>query len=130
MKTRLLSAVLLAALVPAATSAAGPSTLGTVAVDGTVGTGCYGGDVNGGNSVFALGVMIDTATGLLLNNLSAPPKTVTGAFCNAASTITVTATPMVPSGFTGAPPAGFSAAVDYTTTASGWTSAPAVYATN
>lgn len=130
MKTLFRSAALITALIPAMASAAGGSTIGTVAVDGTVSTHCTGGTVAGGDSVFALGVMINTTTGLLLDNLSAPPKTVIGAFCNSASTISVAATPMTPSAFNGAPPMGFTDAVDYTTTASGWTTNPAVFTTD
>lgn len=127
MKTLFRSAVLIAALLPAATFAAEAS---TVAVNGEVADHCSGGTVAGGDSVFALGVMVDTATGLLLDNLSAPPKTIIGAFCTSASTITVAATPMTPGESTGAPPVGFSDAVDYTTTASGWTANPAVFTTD
>jgi len=120
------SLALLTAFLPAMASA-GAS---TVAVNGEVSTQCSGGSVQGGDSVFALGIMVDTATDLLLDNLSAPPKTIVGAFCNSASTITVAATPMTPSEFAGAPPNGFSDAVDYTTTASGWTTHPAEFTTD
>lgn len=130
MKTLFRTAALITALAPAMAFAAGGGVVGTMAVDGVVSTHCSGGTVSSGDSVFALGVMVDTATDLLLDNLSAPPKTMVGAFCSTASTITVAATPMTPSQFTGAPPAGFSDAVDYTTTASGWTTNPAVFTTD
>ena len=126
MNTVFRSLALITALLPAMAFAG----VSTVAVNGEVSTQCSGGIVQGGDSVFALGVMVDTATDLLLDNLSAPPKTIIGAFCNSASTITVAATPMTPAEFTGAPPSGFSDAVDYTTTASGWTTHPAVFTTD
>ena len=130
MKKLFRTAALITALSPAMAFAAGGSTVGAVAVNGVVSTHCAGGAVEGGDSVFALGLMVDTATDLLLNNLSAPPKTIVGAFCSTASTISVAATPMTPSEFNGAPPVGFSNAVDYTTTASGWTTNPAVFTTD
>jgi hypothetical protein len=104
--------------------------VGTVQVTGHVAAFCIGGTVQGGDSVFALGVMIDTATGDLLPNLSAPPKTVVGSFCNGASTISITATRMTAQSFTATPPTGFTDAVDYTATASGWTPTAASFTTD
>jgi len=102
---------------------------GQVMVDGSVATSCSGGTVTGADTVFDLGVLIDTSTGFLLPDLSAPPKTLVGSYCNTRSSITVSATPMVAQNANGAAPAGFTPALDYTVTASGWTINPAAYAT-
>ena len=131
MKRILLISTLLAGLASASVAAAETNTASQpFTVTGNVPTLCSGGTVTGGNTVFALGTIVDTATGLLLNDLSAPSKVIAGAFCNSASTINVTATPMVASSFTGTPPAGFADAVDFTATASGWTTTPASFTTD
>lgn len=98
-------------------------------VTGNVPALCSGGTLVGGNSTFNLGVLIDTATGLLRTDLSAPAKTLTGAFCSSQSTITISAAPLTAQTFTATPPAGFSRTVNYTATASGWTPAAASFAT-
>jgi hypothetical protein len=118
----------IAAVLAPALALAQPVT-GTVTVDANVTTRCDSGSVDGGVSTFALGVLIDTRTGLLLTNLAAPPKTLVGSFCNARSTISVSATRMLAQSFTGTPPSGFTDAIDYTATASGWTTVPASYST-
>lgn len=97
------------------------------AVTGNVPALCSGGLLTGSGSTFDVGVMIDTATGFLRTDLAAPDKLLAGSFCSARSTITVDATPMFAQTFTGTPPAGFSRAVNYTATASGWTATPAVF---
>lgn len=99
------------------------------AVVGNVPALCSGGTIAGGGSTFDLGVLIDTTTGLLRTDLAAPPKILTGSFCSSRSTITVAATPMAAQNFTAAPPAGFSRTVNYTATASGWTTTAATFAT-
>lgn len=100
----------------------------TVGIVGTAPPMCFGGTLNGSGS-FDLGVLIDTTTGQLRNDLNAPPKVLVGSLCTSRSTITVTATPLTAQNFTVAPPTGFSKAVDYTATASGWTTTPASYNT-
>jgi hypothetical protein len=114
----------------AAQAATDTASVGPFPVTGTVPALCSGGTVTGGDSVFALGVLIDTATGFMLPNLSAPPKTVVGSFCNSRSTITISATPMTAQSFTGTPPDGFTDALDYIATASDWTTTAASYSTN
>lgn len=94
-------------------------------VTGNVPVICAGGALSGGDSTFALGVLVNTTTGLLRTDLSAPDKVLTGAFCSALSTISVAATRMTAQNVTTAAPAGFSNSVDFTATASGWTTTPA-----
>lgn len=109
----------------------GPATTDseTFAVIGTVPILCSAGIVTGGDGVFDLGVLIDTTTGLLRDDLSAPDQQLAGAFCSGRSTITVDATPLVAQNYTATPPAGFSRGVDYVATASGWTETPATFDT-
>jgi len=103
---------------------------GTVGITGQVTNfSCTLGPIPAGDNVFDLGVLIDTSTGRLRSDLSVPPKTISGSFCNARSVITVSATRMRAQSFSGSLPSGFSNAVDYQATASGWTDTPAVYAT-
>lgn len=99
------------------------------AVTGNVPALCVGGTVAASGSNFDLGVLVDTSTGLLRAGLTAPAKTLTGSFCSARSTITIAATPMTAQAFTSTPPASFSRGVNYTATASGWTTTPASFAT-
>ena len=113
-----------AALAQSETDAAGP-----IPVTGNVPALCSGGSLAGGEGAFELGVLIDTSTGFLLPALSAPPKTLTGAFCSSRSAITIEATPLTAQNAPDAPPAGFSKTVHYTASASGWTPAPAVFVT-
>jgi hypothetical protein len=98
-------------------------------VTGNVPALCSGGTLAGDAGTFDLGVLINTSTGLLRTDLSAPPQTLTGAFCSAQSTITVAATPLVAQSFTASPPASFSRSVDYTAAAAGWTPGAAVFNT-
>ncbi|WP_236643601.1 hypothetical protein [Flavisphingopyxis soli] len=99
------------------------------AVIGNVPALCAGGTIDGANATFDLGVLVDTSTGFLRTDLSAPAKTISGSFCSIRSTIRVDATPIAAQTFTAAPPAGFARTVDFTATASGWTTTPARYAT-
>lgn len=122
---RLIATVALALAAASPALAQSTATTGPLPVTGNVPALCSAGTVTGGNSVFGLGVMIDTSTGFMLNNLSAPNKIVAGSFCNFRSTISVSATPMTAQSFVGAPPAGFANAVNFTATASGWTTTPA-----
>jgi hypothetical protein len=97
------------------------ATTGPIPVIGSVPTFCSGGTVTGTDGVFNVGVLIDQTTGFLRSDLAAPPKTVAGAFCNAPSSISIAATRMIPSSFSGATPAGFTTGVDYVASATGWT---------
>lgn len=98
-------------------------------VIGTVPPICSAGTLVGGNSTFDLGVLINTTNGFLRTDLTAPDKVLSAAFCNAASTISITATPLAATNFTATPPSGFSRAVNYTATASGWTATAASFTT-
>lgn len=99
------------------------------AVIGNVPALCSGGTLVGDDATFDLGVLIDTSTGLLRTDLSAPDKILTGSFCSARSTINVDAEAMTAQNFTATPPAGFSRTVNYVATASGWTVTPASFDT-
>lgn len=98
-------------------------------VIGTVPALCSVGFPDNSGGVFDMGVLVDTTTGLLRTDLSAPDKTLAGAFCSARSTIVIAATPMLALNFAGTPPAGFSSAVNYVATARGWTVTPASFNT-
>ncbi len=98
-------------------------------VTGTVPALCVGGAVTPAGGIFDLGVLVDTATGFLRTDLSAPAQLIQGSFCSSRSTIAVVATPIVAQGFTGTAPTGFSRSVDFVASAAGWTSSPAVFAT-
>jgi hypothetical protein len=102
---------------------------GPIPVTGNAPTFCTVGGLQGTDNVFDLGILIDTTTGLLSQSLFAPPKTMAGAFCNTGSAISITATPIEAQTLTGAPPNGYSDEVDFTATASGWTTSAAVFAT-
>jgi hypothetical protein len=90
---------------------------------------CAGGTLSSFNGTYDVGTMIDTSTGFLLPNLSAPSKILTGSYCTARSSITINATPMTAQNATATPPAGFSRTVNFTATASGWTASPATFTT-
>ena len=113
----------------AAAAAQDTDQAGPIPVTGNAPTFCTVGGLQGTDNVFDLGILIDTTTGLLSQSLSAPPKTMAGAFCNTGSTISIAATSIEAQTLTGAPPSGYSDEVDFTATASGWTTSPAVFAT-
>jgi len=119
------AALLGATAASAQTEGATDTSTRTFQVTGNVPVICAGGTLSGGDSTFAMGVLVNTTTGLLRTDLSAPDKTLGGAFCSARSTISIAATRMTAQNATGAAPAGFSNAVDFTATASGWTTTPA-----
>jgi hypothetical protein len=98
-------------------------------VIGTVPALCSVGIPDNSGGIFDMGVLVDTTTGLLRTDLTAPDKILGGAFCSSRSTIVIEATPMLALNFTGTPPAGFSSAVDYVATASGWTETAAAFNT-
>lgn len=97
-------------------------------VTGNVPTLCALGAVGGAGS-FPLGVLINTTTGKMRTDLSAPNQTITGSWCNTPSTIAITATPLVAVNSTATPPTGFTRTLNYTATASGWSdvATPAVF---
>jgi hypothetical protein len=129
MKTIALVALAAAgALIAADAVAASAPATAHVVIAGKVTPLCSVGSPADGSTVFNLGTLIDTATGLLLPNLAAA-KTLSVAFCNSLSNVTVAATPMRAQNFTAPPPEGFTAAVDYTASASGWSATPAVFVT-
>ena len=129
MRKLLLLAPLVVAAVPGAALAQTSNTsTKNVGVIGTAPAMCFGGTLTG-NGSYDLGVLIDTATGQLRTDLSAPPKVLVGSFCTGRSTITVAATPLAAQNSTVAPPSGFSRQVNYTATATGWTVTPASYTT-
>lgn len=98
-------------------------------VIGTVPALCSVGIPDNTGGVFDMGVLVDTTTGLLRTDLSAPDKILAGAFCSSRSTIVIAATPMLAQNFTGTPPAGFAGSIDYVASASGWTVTPASFNT-
>ena len=111
-------------------SAQDTASAGPIAVTANAPTFCSVGELQATDEMFDLGVLIDLSTGFLSPSLSAPPKTLTGAFCNAGSTIDISATPITAQTVGGSPPSGYSDAVDFTATASGWTTTPAVFSTS
>jgi hypothetical protein len=130
MRKLLLLAPMVAMALPGAALAQTTSNTSTknVGVIGTAPAMCFAGTVTG-NGNYDLGVLIDTSTGQLRTDLSAPPKVLVGSFCTGRSTITVAATPLAAQNSTVAPPSGFSRQVNYTATATGWTTTPASYTT-
>ena len=112
----------------AAVPPAGDTDSKTVAIVGTAPPMCFGGTLNGSGS-YDLGVLIDLTTGQLRNDLAADPKVLLGSLCTSRSTITINATPLVAQNATATPPTGFSRSVDYTATATGWTTTPASFNT-
>ena len=123
-------ALALPGLASAQTSSTSTKTIGVVgnAVVGNAPAMCFGGSPSGTGS-YDLGVLIDTATGRMRSDLSAPPQVLVGTFCTGRSTISVEATPLAAQNSTVIPPSGFSRSVDYVATASGWTTLPASYDT-
>jgi hypothetical protein len=99
-----------------------------LSVIGNVPNLCTGGTLTGGGT-FDLGVLIDTSTGLLRTDVTAPVQILEGSFCSTRSTINVEATPLLAQNFTVTPPTGFSRRVDYTASAAGWTDIPATFST-
>jgi hypothetical protein len=104
------------------------STSPNMPVTGNVPTLCAVGAV-GGQGSFPLGVLIDTATGKMRTGLSAPNQTITGSWCNAPSSISISATQLAAVNSTGTPPTGFSRTLNYTATASGFSALPATFTT-
>jgi hypothetical protein len=105
------------------------ATAGPFPVTGNVPALCSGGTLGTGATAFDLGVLIDTTTGFLRTDLAAPAKILAGAFCTSRSRIAIAATPLQSVTNTAVPGSGFSRAVNYTATATGWTATPATFAT-
>ena len=124
----LLAPVLIAAVPGTALAQTSNTSIKNVGVVGTAPAMCFGGTLTGTGN-YDLGVLIDTATGQLRTDLTAPVKVLVGSFCTGRSTITVAATPLAAQNSTVAPPAGFSRSVNYTAVATGWTATPASYNT-
>jgi|SRR3954469_19286176 hypothetical protein len=132
MNMRLFSSSLAALLIAGSGSAAlGQTTAqrGPVPISGNVPALCTSGTNSSGSGNFDLGVLTNTGTGLLRNDLVAPPKILTGAFCSARSNITVSATPLLSVNNTASPGNGFSRTVNFTATATGWTTTAATFTT-
>ena len=109
MRDLIFSAAALAslALAPAALAQDASDTDSTsMSVVGSVPLLCTTGAVSGGGT-FDFGVLIDTTTGLLRTDLSAPDQVLSGGFCNARSTISVAATAMIAQNYLATPPSGF-----------------------
>lgn len=128
MRASLLIAALVTGSMPAAALAQSSTATKNVGIVGNVAVICSGGTLTGGNT-FDVGVLIDTTTGYLRNDLSAPDQVLTGSFCSARTNINILATPLVAQNATATPPSGFSRQVNYVATASGWTTTPASFDT-
>lgn len=118
-----------AVVVSAPVQAQSASDSADFAVVGNVPAICVGGSVTEAGGIFDLGILVDTTTGLLRSDLSAPSQVLSGSFCSSRSSIAVTATPVVAQTFTATAPTGFSRSVDFTATAAGWTTIPASFST-
>src|SRR5690349_13786994 len=123
--------VLLVLAAAAQAQTVGPSdSAGPIQITGNVPNNvCTLGALSDGDNLFDVGVLIDTGTGLLRPDLTAPPKVLTGTQCSSRSQLTIAATAMTAQAFVTTPPTGFSRGVDYTATASGWTPIEASYST-
>ena len=121
---RILATTLLIALsVPAAAFADEGGGSATLTLQGEVNAVCALTPVSEGANVFTIGggSLINTQTGQLATGLATDgAKTITGSWCNAPSTITLSATPLT-TPFSGAVPANFTRAVNYTAAMTGWT---------
>lgn len=95
----------------------------TITVKGMVGSACHLGDLS--SAQIDVGQLSNNTDGTLASISGTPGTTITGSWCNTGSKITVVATPLVAQGFAGTPPSGFTKAVNYTASASGWGSAAA-----
>jgi hypothetical protein len=121
-------ALLIAGQVSAQQVPALTSTSPNMPVTGNVPTLCAVGAVSGQGN-FPLGTLIDTATGKMRAGLTAPDQTITGSWCNAPSSVSISATQLAAVNFTATPPAGFSRSLNYTATASGFSALPASFTT-
>ena len=97
-----------AVVVSAPVQAQSASDSADFAVGGTVPAICVGGSVSEAGGIFDLGILVDTTTGFLRSDLSAPSQVLAGSFCSSRSSIAVAATPVVAQTFTATAPTGFS----------------------
>jgi hypothetical protein len=95
----------------------------TVTVKGTVGSACHLGDLSNGQ--IDVGQLSNSSDGTLASIGGTPGTTITGSWCNTGSKISIVAAPLVAQSFAGTPPSGFTKAVNYTASATGWGSATA-----
>lgn len=98
-----------------------------VGIDGSVPMSCRLGDPGSGPGMIELGALAD-GEGRLRGDLAAPTRNLVESFCNGPSTLSVTATRLSADGARG-PTNGFARAIDFTVSVSGWTDAPAIFAT-
>lgn len=127
MKLRLLLLAGLAfAAAPAFADGTGPPASATITLSGSVGVACHMGSPS--DSTINVGTLANLADGTLAP-ISPQSTTITDSWCNTGSTIGIIAGPLLAQNYTGAPPAGFTKAVNYTAAASGWTSNPASFTT-
>ena len=128
---RRLLAIALVAAAAAPTLVWADPTSATLTVTGHVTQACSLSGLSGtGTFTVGGGDLINPATGALASGLTTDgAQSITGSWCNGASTITVTAFPLVQSSFVGAPPSSFTKAVNYTATATGWGSTPTAVTT-
>ena len=128
-KTAILTAAAILVSAGAANAQVGTtSTSPNMPVTGSVPILCAVGTVSG-NGDFPLGTLIDTATGKMRQNITADPRTISGSWCNAPSTISISATQLTAQNSTGTLPGGFSRTLNYTATASGFSALPATFVT-
>jgi len=130
MARQLIALAMAGALAPAlahADTSSSSSVNVTYKLTGSVDKLCSLGTI--GSKTLNVGTMINPSNGTL-GSVSSQNTSVTGSWCNTASTISVLATPMIAQSFTGTPPGGFTKAVNYTATVSGWTAPPASFTTN
>ncbi|HEY1836181.1 MAG TPA: hypothetical protein VGG36_00870 [Rhizomicrobium sp.] len=90
----------------------------TVTLTGSIGNACHMGDLS--SSQISVGTLTNSSDGTLAAISGSPNTTITGSWCNVGSKITISALPMVAQGYSGSPPSGFTKAVNYTATESGW----------
>jgi hypothetical protein len=121
MKLRLL---MLAGILCGAVPACADAGSATITLSGSVDKACHIGAPS--TTSIPLGALAATDTGALAP-VTAPSVTIAGSWCNTGSTVGVIATPLVAQHYSGVPTSGFTKAVDYTATASGWTATPASY---
>jgi hypothetical protein len=99
----------------------------TITVTGEVSGTCHLGTPS--DATLSLGSLVNSADGTLNPSIPNVSTTIPGSWCNTGSIISVSATPLVAQGFSGSPPAGFTKAVNYTASASGWAGSAATFTT-
>lgn len=102
----------------------------TVTFNGRVPDLCQIGGSSTTRDAFAMGTLINTATGQLRRDLRAPDRLLEDSWCNGPSQIEVSAVEMTPQSVVAQLREGFTNAVHFTATVSGWTENPAFYRTD